>query len=272
MAEEQKGPQVNWVGAIGSGLGSVTSAILLSTTGAAGTWIGAGVGTFIITVGGAFYGYYLQRAKTGIEKTADKLNLPGAPATKAAKGSTKDTKQDTKSITAQRDPHDNTARSEAPPEDDSDKEQDKPRWKEALRNINWKRVAGWGLALFAVTMAIIFIFELVTGRPVSSYTGGSSPDSTGTSITGVYDPAEGEDPAQSPIQPGGDDEQPEDQEQLPDQEAPEEDEAPLPGLDDQEQPQDEAPPVEEPAPEIAPEQVPQHEQPQQQEGMEAPQQ
>src|SRR5699024_12338748 len=97
MAKEP-GLQVNWVGAVGSGLGSVTSAVLLSTTGAAGTWIGAGIGTFIITVGGAIYAYYLQRAKTGIEKTADKVKQVGNPAKKKVQ-------QNTTSITAQRDPN-----------------------------------------------------------------------------------------------------------------------------------------------------------------------
>src|SRR5699024_8031050 len=98
MAKES-GPQVNWVGAIGSGLGSVTSAVLLSTTGAAGTWIGAGIGTFIITVGGAIYAYYLQRAKTGIEKTADKLKT----------GVQSKRPQNITSITAERDPNEPTA-------------------------------------------------------------------------------------------------------------------------------------------------------------------
>ena len=187
MAKEA-GPQVNWVGAVGSGLGSVTSAVLLSTTGAAGTWIGAGIGTFIITVGGAIYAYYLQRAKTGIEKTADKLKT----------GAQSKRPQNTTSISAERDPNAPAGSTSISTEEatgsQAAEQQTKPTFKEALKNIRWKRVLGLAAGLFAITMAIIFIFELATGRPVSSYTGGSSPDSTGTSITGVQDPAR-EDPA-----------------------------------------------------------------------------
>lgn len=252
MAKES-GPQVNWVGAIGSGLGSVTSAILLSTTGAAGTWIGAGIGTFIITVGGAIYGYYLQRAKTGIEKTADKLKT-GVQPKKA---------QDTTSITAERDPNE-PARSKPTVKEDTGSEavgqKAKPTFKEALKNIRWKRVAGLAALLFAVTMAIIFIFELTTGRPVSSYTGGSSPDSTGTSITGVQDPAR-DDPAGTP----------EEQQELedPEQQAPLE-EAPEQAPD---APEEDVAPVE-PEPEQVPDvEAPQPEQQQQphDEPVEAPQ-
>ena len=244
MAKES-GPQVNWVGAIGSGLGSVTSAVLLSTTGAAGTWIGAGIGTFIITVGGAIYAYYLQRAKTGIEKTADKLKT----------GVQTKRPQNTTTITAERDPNEPPRSQSTSTDVDTGShaagQQDKPTFKEALKNIRWKRVAVLGAALFAITMAIIFIFELATGRPVSSYTGGTSPASTGTSITGVQDPAE-DDPAGTP-QHQDDSEEPEqqlenpEQEQVPLEEVEPEEQAPeveAPQPEQQQQPQDE--PVEAP--------------------------
>ena len=253
MAKEA-GPQINWVGAAGSGLGSVTSAVLLSTTGAAGTWIGAGIGTFIITVGGAIYAYYLHRAKTGIEKTADKVKQVGSPAKKKVQ-------QDTTSITAQRDPNqpataDAAAESAEHTGSESIEHKAKPTFTEALQNIRWKRVAGLAAGLFALTMAIIFIFELATGRPVSSYTGGSSPDSTGTSITGVQDPAAPaeEDPEQVP---GQQDEQLEQPGEVVPEEGPEQ--AP-------EIPEDNVPPPVEPEP------VPEQPAPQpQNENVEAPQ-
>src|SRR5699024_5209094 len=144
MAKES-GLQVNWVGAVGSGLGSVTSAVLLSTTGAAGTWIGAGIGTFIITVGGAIYAYYLQRAKTGIEKTADKLKT----------GVQSKHPENTTSISAERDPNaparSTSAATDVETSSEAAGQKDKPTFKEALKNIPWKRVAGLGAVLFAVT-------------------------------------------------------------------------------------------------------------------------
>lgn len=177
--EAKKGPEVNWVAAAGSGLGSVTSAVLVSSLGASGTVIGAGIGTFVITVGGTIYGYYLQRAKTNIEDTTDKIKRPQS---KLKQNSAHDV-DDSKSISAQKDA---TTASESAP----DQHKSKPTFGEVLRNIRWKRVVGLAAALFAFTMAVILIFELATGRPVSSYTGGTSPDSTGNSITGVTDPAQ----------------------------------------------------------------------------------
>ena len=245
MAKES-GPQVNWVGAVGSGLGSVTSAVLLSTTGAAGTWIGAGIGTFIITVGGAIYAYYLQRAKTGIEKTADKLKT----------GVQSKRPQKTTTITAERDPNEPSRSQSTSTDVDTGShaagQQDKLTFKEALKNIRWKRVAVLGAALFAITMAIIFIFELATGRPVSSYTGGTSPDSTGTSITGVQDPARN-DPAGTPQEQDDSEEQ----EQL---ENPEQEQVPLEEVEPEQAPEV---PEEDVAPvEPEPEQVPEVEAPQ----------
>lgn len=244
MAKES-GPQINWVGAVGSGLGSVTSAVLLSTTGAAGTWIGAGIGTFVITVGGAIYAYYLQRAKTGIEKTADKIKQGGGP-------SKKDARQDTTSISAQRDPNEPSraeTSSEAAGHTGSEAltSKVKPTFKEALKNIRWKRVAGLAVGLFALTMAVVFIFESATGRPVSSYTGGTSPDSTGTSITGVQDPAEG-DPAEEEVPPPTQEDQVEQPEQ-PDEVLPEEEQEPAPEI-----PEDDVPPPVEPEQQPVPEQ------------------
>lgn len=236
---EEKGPQVNWVAATGSGLGSVTSAVLLSTTGAAGTWIGAGIGTFIITVGGAIYAYYLQRAKTGIENTAERIKLPRGAAVRNS------SQQNTQTITAQRDPA-HEAHSEPLP--DTEESKAKPTFKEVLRGVRWKRVAAWAAGLFAITMAIVFIFELATGRPVSSYTGGTSPESTGTSLTGVTDPAK-QSPEQAPQQDDVEIEQP--------QEAP---------LEEGPEPAPEVPDEEAPAPvEPEPQPVPEQQAPQQQE-------
>lgn len=265
--ETKKGPEINWIGAIGSGLGSVTSAVLLSTTGAAGTWIGAGIGTFIITAGGAIYAYYLQRAKKGIEKTADKINLP-RPSELRGKSDPK-----TRTITAERDPT-QAARSEPPPEEDEEKT--KPSFKEVLKGIRWKRVAGLGVALFAVTMAIIFIFELATGRPVSSYTGGSSPESTGTTLTGITDPADPSEPSDTsdPSGPSGTTDN--DQQRAPEQQQQHQEDAPggqVPPAEQhqpqQQQPNEPAAPEEEATAPVEP--APQEQQQRQQQPQQQPQ-
>ena len=60
----------------------------------------------------------------------------------------------------------------------------KPSWREALAGLNWKRIAALAAAIFVAAMLIIVSFELVTGRAVSSYTGGSNGNPR-TSIPGL---------------------------------------------------------------------------------------
>lgn len=193
---ETKGPEINWLGATGSALGSVTSAVLLSTLGASGTVIGAGLGTLIIGVGGSIYAYYLQRAKSNIEKTAEK-----AKRTRRFSKRPKDQLADNAPITAAKDPAETiSAKKDSTHAVGAARAQSaKPGLKDVLRDMPWKRVAWWVAGLFVLTMAIILVFELATGRPVSSYTGGTSPASSGTSITGVTDPAR-DDPEWTPEQ------------------------------------------------------------------------
>jgi hypothetical protein len=57
-------------------------------------------------------------------------------------------------------------------------------WRRMLAALPWKRIAVAATAVFAVAMLIILTFELVTGRAVSSYTGGSDADRR-TSIPGL---------------------------------------------------------------------------------------
>lgn len=227
---ESKGLQINWLGASGSALGAVTSAVLLSTLGAAGTLIGAALGSLIITVGGSVYAYSLQRAKTGLEKTAGKVKEStqriGKADGKAPKGP----------ITATSDRTvDHAGRAEGIESDTvSSRPVEKPSWQQTLRAMPWKRIAALAGGLFAVTMVIVLVFELSTGRPVSSFTGGTSRDSTGTTFSGLTNR-------------GGDDspgtQTPEEQQPAPDQEQDLE----------QEQPQDESPEFQDdPAPEEVP--------------------
>lgn len=233
---ESKGLQINWLSASGSALGAVTSAVLLSTLGAAGTLIGAALGSLIITVGGSIYSYSLQRAKTGIEKTAERVKIPGRGADKA-----KTTREYAPiSATSAQEEVPQSAHTESVGADVVD-DAVKPSWKQTLRGMPWKRVAALAAGLFAVTMVIILVFELSTGRPVSSYTGGSSSDVTGTTFSSLTGRGGGESPGTDSPGPGQ-------------QDSPER--APERGENqDVEQPQqyEEPAPQQEPAPEQAPE-------------------
>jgi hypothetical protein len=60
---ERSGPDINWVQALAGALAAVSSAVLLSTVGVAGTIIGAAAGSVIATVGSAVYSHYLELSK-----------------------------------------------------------------------------------------------------------------------------------------------------------------------------------------------------------------
>lgn len=209
---------ISWTRAVGSALGAVSSAVLLSTLGVAGTLIGAALGSLVITIGGAVYSSSLELTQDKVLKATARSDQPGARAR------------------AQGDPEVSAATISAPestpaPLNAPDGSTPHKPWGQVMRNLPWKRIAGVSAALFAMAMAIILAFELTTGRAVSSFTGGSTAE-TGTSIPGFS----GTDSSETDTEQDSEDELPADEQQ---DEAPvdeQEDPAPL-----EEQPQDQAP-------------------------------
>lgn len=264
---ESKGLQINWLAASGSALGAVTSAVLLSTLGAAGTLIGAALGSLIITVGGSVYSYSLERAKSGLEKTAEKVKTSTQLKRSASQ-------QHHEPITASSDRQDMdvTSRVEAVKgiDDEADnKPKVKGSWKQALRGMSWRRVGLLAAGLFALTMAIILVFEFSTGRPVSSYTGGTSSDTTGTTFSSLTNRGGDRDSDEAPGTgtPGQDDSEHGPVEDENNYQQDQDDQDVAPDQQQYESPETQDDPV--PAPEEQP--VPEEE-PQQQEEQPAPQQ
>jgi hypothetical protein len=146
--------QINWVNSAGSALGAVSAAVVLSTMGTAGTLIGAAIGSLCITVGGAIYAHSLRKTRARL--------AAGRTVLVRGKGSTA-------ADVAERDVEQSRA----------------DKWRQVLRELPWKRILVASAAVFAVAMSAILAFELVTGRPVSSYTGGTSDTDGGTSVPGV---------------------------------------------------------------------------------------
>jgi hypothetical protein len=187
MAEEQKQTvklEINWVQAASGALAAITSAVLLSTVGVAGTLIGAALGSLAVSVGSALYSYYLR---------ASRARVAAAARIRAER------------LHARRDQHGAHLPPPLAPELESPPtavEQPPPRWTAALAGLPWKRVAIVAAALFAVAMALILSFEALTGRPVAAYTGGTSRHSTGTSIPGLGGGADpGQPSAPTPASP-----------------------------------------------------------------------
>lgn len=161
---------INWLGSAGSALGAVTSAVLLSTLGAGGTLFGAALGSLVITVGGTIYTQSLEKTK----KLVVPVRGSGEPIPSSDVESRAVVSQDplieeelvlTEELAADPDPASEKASGLN------------------LRGLPWKRILGLTVGLFVVAVAIILMFELSTGRPVSSFTGGTSATDTGTTFS-----------------------------------------------------------------------------------------
>ncbi len=258
---EQNGLQINWVNSAGGALGAVSSAVLLSSLGAAGTLVGAALGSLCITVGGAVYSHYLRMTKERVAAQALAARRPGRV----------------------REPGPAEARPVAQPEDPrpedldpTDPVDEERSLGQLFRGLPWKRILAISAALFAVAMALIVAFELSTGRAVSTYTGGTSNTSVGTSIpgwsgTGQESPdVEPDVPAPGEVQDGDVPQEQAPEEDVPQEQAPEED-VPQEQAPEEDVPQDQAPPEEDvPQDQAPPEEAPQQEPAPEQPAPEAP--
>ncbi|MGC1206793.1 MAG: hypothetical protein WA880_02425 [Ornithinimicrobium sp.] len=168
--------EINWFNVVGASLGAVSSAVVLSTLGAAGTLLGAALGSVCITVGGAVYAHSMKLTKDRVAAAKSLAEARKAqPRERVMAGGPAGSLPSAESSPV--DP----ARSEAEADDGAVPSRLRP----ALQGLPWKRIAVLAGALFAITMAVILTFELSTGRAVSTYTGGTSDTSVGSSFSGV---------------------------------------------------------------------------------------
>lgn len=204
MEDERTKLQLDWIKVLGAALAAMSSAVLLSTLGAAGTIIGAALGSVVITAGGSVYSHYLalsrervaraqaaasrrvSDARTQLRRAATDLDEAGKPSD--ATGPLAKAQHDLHGAAT------GLREVEQPP---------RPSYREALKGLPWKRIALAAAGVFLVAMAVITVFELVTGRAVSSYTGGSEKGAR-TSITGLVRGGEEEQPTDQQQGPAGD--------------------------------------------------------------------
>ncbi|CAN5507653.1 hypothetical protein BH10ACT10_BH10ACT10_16850 [soil metagenome] len=176
--------QINWVQVSASALAAVSSAVLLSTVGVAGTIIGAAVGSVFATAGSAIYSHYLRASRSRVASAQaaalERLTHARSGASGVwADGRRADASGRTMMIRQQ---HADEELDEA--QDALDVSAPGPSWREVLAGLRWKRIAAVAGGIFVVAMLVIVSFELVTGRAVSTYTGGSG-DGARTSIPGL---------------------------------------------------------------------------------------
>lgn len=202
MPQEQSqpsGPGISWPQVFGSALAAVTSAVLLSTLGVAGTLIGAAVGSVVVTIGTALYRHWLEVSRHRVAAQASALRRvaqarehvgraaaaldSGGPTPEAtlrradrALGKAEDALDDDAST-----PEDTVTGADAVTTGttaDTTTEEDEAAdagW------FSWRRIALISAVVFVVAMLAITGFELLTGRAVSTYTGGSD-QGTGSTL------------------------------------------------------------------------------------------
>ena len=185
MADEGTKLDLDWARTLAAALGAVSSTLLLSTLGAAGTILGAALGSVVVTVTTALYNQGLAKSKAQLDAAREqalvRVGLAKAEVHRAA---------------VQPQSPDDLARARAElsrAEADLDGPPEEPPalgWRERLALLPWKRIAAWTAAVFVAVVAVITVVELLLGRPVSSVVGGSD-SRDGTSITRVVDRSEG---------------------------------------------------------------------------------
>lgn len=167
---------IDWLKTLAGALAAVTTAVLLSTLGAAGTLIGAAFGSVAATVATALYSQGLATSRQKVAKVAKdnalvKVGVAQAEVRRAVRRS-----DDTAAVDAHLE-HAEEQLAEA------QEELDRPVATRSWRTIlPWRRVALLAGGTFVAVMLVLLTFEAIGGKPVSSYTGGTD-GSGGTSIS-----------------------------------------------------------------------------------------
>lgn len=191
--ETEKKSAFDLVPVAAGAVGAMASAVLLSTLGAAGTIMGAALGSVIVTVAGSVFSKGVDVSKQGVSAAQALAARRVAQAQSQVGAAAQD--MDSSTMAQQRLSEANAELDAAESELHSQDEPDPATgagtgtgtgtsWQDRLSVLPWKRIALGAAAVFLVAMAAITAFELVSGRAVSSMTGGSS-DQERTSFSGL---------------------------------------------------------------------------------------
>lgn len=164
-ATERRGTGIDWPATFAGAAAAVTVAVLLSTLGAAGTLIGAALGSVIATISSALYKQGIESSRRRVaEVQAAALEREAAKAHRHSESSEVSTGE----IPVPRAPGGN-------------------RW----AALPWKRLAVLAAVVFLIAVVVISAIELLAGESVSSITGGTD-GSDRTSIGGVLGEDDGD--------------------------------------------------------------------------------
>lgn len=173
MVEETSSPEprsspIDWPATFAGAAAAVTVALLLSTLGAAGTIIGAALGSVVATISSVLY-------KQGIESSRRRVVAVQSAALQRVNLADRDLRR----AEGRPDVEGDDALLEEPDAEPSD--ESVSRWKD----LPWRRIALFTVAVFVAALIVISVIELIAGRSVSTITGGTD-DAERTSITGVF--------------------------------------------------------------------------------------
>ena len=171
--------EIDWLRAVAGALAAVASAVLLSAFGELGTLLGAALGSLVLTIGSALFAQGIRSSGRTLAKaqTSAKQKVGIAKAEVIQAGRTDDSQVQDDHLD-----HAEDQLAEADQELEEAQLAAAPTpWRQRLARLRWRRVLLVSLVLFVAAMAFITVFELIAGRSVASYTGGSDSDS-GTTI------------------------------------------------------------------------------------------
>ena len=181
---ERSAARIDWQSTAAGAGAAVTVAVLLSTLGAAGTLVGAALGSVIATVSTALYKQGIESSRRRMAEVQaaalQRVNLADQSVRRAARRS------DPVAAERERDrahrhldaAGEELADDEAPGADVAPREPS--RW----ARLPWRRLALLAALVFVIAIVAISAVELVAGRSISTITGGTS-GSDRTSLTGI---------------------------------------------------------------------------------------
>jgi len=167
--------QIEWTRIAGGALAAVCSAVLLSMVGAVGTVAGAALGSVIVSVGTALYSQGLAHSRARMARAQEVARRKVGVAQAEVRWAHRLRRH---RGAAERHLHlaDDQLR-EASSALEAAAEQpgpDRAGWRRRLAMLPWKRITVLTVATFVVAVVAITIFEVIAGRPVSAFTGGTN--------------------------------------------------------------------------------------------------
>lgn len=181
---------IDWPTTVAGALAAVTVAVLLSTLGAAGTLVGAAFGSVVATVATAVYRQGIDSSRRKVAQIQGVAQAKVGVAQEEVRRAARATGSATAGIRLARAQEQlDEALAQLDPAEPDGRASPARSW----AALPWRRIAAAALALFVVVVLAISAFELLTGRSVSSYTGGSDGDSR-TSVGNLVDDGASDDP------------------------------------------------------------------------------